>query len=128
MHPALEAVEEDVEADARCSTRIADWCLRYTPLVACDSPDGLLLDITGCAHLYGGEQALVADLAGRLDRARLCSFASPSPARIGAAYAAAHYGEPASYAAGEERRLLAPLPLAALRLDARPSPRSPASA
>ena len=43
---------------------IADWCLRYTPLVACDAPDGLLLDITGCAHLYGGEDALVADLSG----------------------------------------------------------------
>jgi protein ImuB len=117
MHPGLEAVEENIEADASLLDTIAEWCLRYTPLVACDSPDGLLLDIGGCAHLYGGEQALVADLAGRLDRAGF-AFSLAVAGSIGAAHAAAHYGEPASYAAGEERRLLAPLPLAALRLDA----------
>ena len=69
MHPALEAIAEDAEADAALLEHIADWCLRYTPLVACDAPDGLTLDISGCAHLYGGEDALVADLAGRLERA-----------------------------------------------------------
>ena len=37
---------------------IADWCDRYTPLVGLDPPDGLMLDITGCAHLFGGEAAL----------------------------------------------------------------------
>ena len=62
MHPALQAIEEDAEADAALLEKIADWCLRYTPLVALDPPDGLMLDITGCAHLYGSEQALVADL------------------------------------------------------------------
>ncbi len=61
---------EDTEADTTL-LGAADWCLRYTPLVAGDAPDGLLLDISGCAHLYGGEQALVADLAARLKRRRL---------------------------------------------------------
>ena len=37
------------------STAVADWCQRYTPLVAADPPDGILLDIGGCAHLFGGE-------------------------------------------------------------------------
>ena len=39
---------------------VADWCDRYTPLVGLDPPDGLMLDITGCAHLFGGEAALGA--------------------------------------------------------------------
>ena len=69
MHPALQAIAEDAGADAAFLEKIADGCLRYTPLVAVDAPDGLLLDITGCAHLYGGEEALVADLAARLERA-----------------------------------------------------------
>ena len=69
MSPSIETTAEDIEADVALLESIADWCLRYTPLVACDPSDGLLLDITGCAHLYGGETRLVADLSNRLDRA-----------------------------------------------------------
>ena len=115
MHPAIEATEEDAEADAALLDNIADWCLRYTPLVACDPPDGLLLDIGGCTHLYGGERALIADLAARFEHAGF-AFRIAVAGTIGAAWAAAHCGEPASYAAGEERKLLSPLPLSALRL------------
>ena len=115
MHPGIDTVAEDAEADAALLESIADWCLRYTPLVACDTPDGLLLDITGCAHLYGGEHELVADLAARLEDAGF-AYSLAIAGTIGAAWAAAHYGKPASYGCGEERALLAPLPLSALRL------------
>jgi protein ImuB len=115
MHPALEAIAEDADADAVLLENIADWCLRYTPLVACDAPDGLLLDISGCAHLYDGEHALVADLGQRIEQAGF-AYHIAIAGTIGAAWAAAHFGEPASYPPGEERALLAPLPLAALRL------------
>jgi protein ImuB len=117
MHPALQAIAEDAEADASLLDQVADWCLRYTPLVAVDAPDGLLLDIGGCAHLYGGEHKLVADLGERIARVGF-AYTIAIAGSIGAAWAAAHYGEPASYAGGEERALLAPLPLAALRLPA----------
>jgi protein ImuB len=116
MHPAIEAIAEDAEADSQLLEQIADWCLRYTPLIACDAPDGLLLDISGCAHLYGGEEQLVADLAGRLEAAGL-AYRMAIAGTIGAAWAAAHYGEPGRYPCGGERALLAPLPMAALRLD-----------
>ncbi len=117
MHPHLHAIEEDAEADAALLEKIADWCLCYTPLVACDAPDGLLLDIGGCAHLYGGEEALVADLGERIARAGF-AYNIAIAGTIGAAWAAAHFGEPARYACGEQRTLLAPLPLSALRLPA----------
>src|SRR5262249_24835519 len=87
----------------------------YTPLVACDAPDGLLLDISGCAHLYGGERELVADLSGRLENAGF-GYSLAVAGTIGAAWAAAHYGKPASHACGEERATLESLPLSALRL------------
>ena len=81
MHPLRRRVPEDAEADATLLENIADWCLRYTPLIACDAPDGLLLDITGCTHLYGGERQLIADLAGRLETRRFClSYRQYSPA------------------------------------------------
>jgi protein ImuB len=115
MHPVLDVIPEDAEADAALLKTIADWCLRYTPLVACDAPDGLLLDISGCAHLYGGEDALVADLSSRLEAAGF-AFSIAIAGSIGAAWAAAHFGKPGSHACGTEHTLLASLPLAALRI------------
>src|SRR6476619_3549175 len=56
MYPALNAIPENQAADARLLLGIADWCERYTPLIAADPPDGILLDISGCAHLFGGEE------------------------------------------------------------------------
>jgi protein ImuB len=117
MHPVLQAIEEDAEAGAVLLEKIAGWCLRYTPLVTVDAPDGLLLDIGGCAHLYGGEDTLVADLAARLERAGF-AYCIAIAGTIGAAWATAHFGEPGRYPCGEERSILAPLPLAALRLPA----------
>jgi protein ImuB len=57
--PQLRVFDADEAADARALNDIADWCDRFTPLVALDAPHGLFLDITGCAHLFGGEAALM---------------------------------------------------------------------
>lgn len=67
--PDLATHHHDPAADAAMLVRVADDCDRYTPMVALDPPDGLILDVTGCGHIWGGETALVADLAARLDRA-----------------------------------------------------------
>jgi protein ImuB len=141
MHPALAAVPEDAGADARLLTAVADWCQRYTPLVATDPPDGILLDIGGCAHLFGGEERLRADLLARMMRFGFSARAAIA-ATIGAAWAMARFGDATDAgqasrifpsrrsrppAAGDEtsnhpasprseRERLAPLPLAALRL------------
>src|SRR6185437_13904477 len=56
----LKIVPADEKADAELLEGIADWCDRFTPLVALDSPQGLLLDITGVAHLFGGEETMLA--------------------------------------------------------------------
>ena len=57
--PQLRVFDADEASDARTLNDIADWCDRFTPLVALDSPHGLFLDITGCAHLFGGEAAMM---------------------------------------------------------------------
>ena len=46
--------------------RLCDWCSRFTPLAALDGRDGLMLDISGVAHLFGGEAALIEDCRARL--------------------------------------------------------------
>lgn len=64
--PDIEVVEHDPAEDARMFERLADDCERFSPVVMCDAPDGLLLDITGCAHLFGGERELRDALCRRL--------------------------------------------------------------
>ena len=59
MCPDLNVIDEDKAADAQALNTIADWCDRFTPLVALDPPHGLFLDITGCAHLFGGERTMM---------------------------------------------------------------------
>jgi protein ImuB len=117
-HPDLDIVPADEAADRRLLTALADWCDRYTPLVALDAPDGLFLDISGCAHLFGGEHGLLSDLLARLFEQGFAVQAAVA-ATPGAAWASARYcGETLVIERGAEAPVLAPFPLAALRLDA----------
>jgi len=114
-YPAIDIVEAQPEADRRLLEALADWCDRYTPLVALEGTEGLFLDITGCAHLFGNEEAMREDilhrLAGQGFDARAGLASTP-----GAAWAAARFGLH-TIVPGEEAGALAPLPLAALRID-----------
>lgn len=115
MYPALAVAQEDAAADAKLLEAVAEWCVRYTPLVAADPPDALRLDIGGCTHLFGGEEALLDDLVARIGRFGFSVRAAIADT-IGAAWAAARFTARRIVPAGEERDLLAPLPLSALRL------------
>ncbi|WP_406873008.1 DNA polymerase Y family protein [Aminobacter sp. P9b] len=118
MHPSIDVVEADPEADRRLLESLADWCDRYTPLVALDGENGLFLDITGCAHLFGGEKALLADLMARFFHQGFDVRAGLA-ATPGAAWAAARFAAGHIIAPGSERNFLSRLPLSALRIDAR---------
>ncbi|HSR71354.1 MAG TPA: DNA polymerase Y family protein, partial [Kiloniellales bacterium] len=126
--PGLRSAAHDPAGDARALVRLAEWCGRYTPWCAPDASGceagggaGLLLDVTGCAHLFGpdetaGEAALLTDLAARLGRLGL-SARGALAATPGAAWALARFGRAAVLPAGADlRAALAPLPPAALRL------------
>lgn len=113
LEPGLEVAEATPDTDSALLGRIADWARRYSPCTAVDEPDGVVIDITGCAHLFGGEGALAADLTGRL---RAAGFAARAAI---AATPTAAWGI-VRFADAEERRRerLDGLPLAALRLQA----------
>lgn len=115
MYPEIAALPENPADDARLLAAMVDWCQRYTPLVALDPSDGILLDISGCAHLFGGEAALRNDLLARLTRFGFTAQAAVA-STIGAAWAVARYGDRPIVSAGRERVAIAGLPLAALRL------------
>jgi len=118
--PGLTMHEAKPAEDQAGLTRLAAWALRrYAPIVAADPPDGLVIDATGCAHLYGDEAAMLADLRHRLAHFGCDSSVAMADCR-GAAHALARFGggpilivPPGGAAAA-----LHPLPLAALRLPA----------
>ena len=68
----LQTRDADPAADSAALDKVALWATRYTPIVAVwdeeSGADGFFLDIEGCAHLFGGEEALLADLSMRLQR------------------------------------------------------------
>jgi protein ImuB len=105
------------EADAAALHALALWARRYTPLTAADPPDGLLLDITGCAHLLGGERALLADVLARLKHAGITARGAVAGAAATAgALARVRLDNPVAVS-GIEAALASPLPLMpALRL------------
>lgn len=106
LDPALVAVLADPEGDAMLVQRLARWAGRWSPLVEVDSTDGLRLDVSGVAHLFGGEQALVRDIERRF--AKVGFSARIAIARTAAAaWALSHFG-------GDK---LEPLHVSALRLE-----------
>jgi protein ImuB len=115
MYPALPAVDADPEEDQRTLIAIADWCDRYTPLAGLDEPDGLTLDITGCAHLFGGEEAMSRDMLRRLAAQGFAARLAVANT-VGCAWGVARFGKGGIVPKGEGREALSPLPLAALRL------------
>jgi len=117
MYPKLNVADADEATDFALLEAVADWCDRYTPLVGLDPPDGLTLDISGCAHLFGGEVALANDLVRRLVAQGLQARGAIADT-VGCAWGVARFSDETSVLSGEEHDALAPLPFAALRLPA----------
>jgi protein ImuB len=119
--PTLEVAEADSGAEAELLAAIADWCRRFTPLAALDQPDGVLLDISGASHLFGGERALRAEIVAALAAQGLAARAAlaGNPAL---AWALARFADvrfvPADMPEHDLHTLIAGLPVAALRIEA----------
>ncbi|MHC5025515.1 MAG: Y-family DNA polymerase [Planctomycetota bacterium] len=106
------------DRDALALQRLGIWASRrFSPLVATDPPEGLLLDVTGCSRLFGGERPLRARVVAALDALGFHARAAIGPS-VGCAWAMARYGAHAwCVHKGGEADALAPLPIEALRLD-----------
>lgn len=112
--PQLIAAQADPAADLHWLEHIANACDRFTPLVEVEPPDGLVLDMTGCLHLFEGEAGSIAAVQVAMRRwasgLRLAMAATPEGARALARFQSAP--------APDEAAALRRLPVAALELDA----------
>jgi protein ImuB len=127
LQGGLQVRPLDAAADDAALRRVALWATRYTPTASPwsrdlwdedNGADGFFLDIEGAAHLFGGEDRLLADLAARLKDfglpARLAVAATP-----GTAWALSHFHASPLFVlpSGDEASALADLPVDALRLN-----------
>lgn len=113
--PALGAAHHDRTGDAACMEMMADAMLRFTPWVALDPTDGLMLDITGCAHLAGGEAKLANSVRAVFARAGFTARTGIAQTQ-GAAWALARYAKGNQILTEDMTQSLKSLPVAALRL------------
>lgn len=117
--PGLEVLDDRPGRPEKLLKGLATWCIRYAPIVAIDEfgKDGLLLEVSGCPHLWGGERPYIKEIVSRLKSkgymVRLAIADTP-----GAAWAISRFGKvtPLIEVNGHTDALL-PLPPEALRLD-----------
>ncbi len=112
--PALVIVPHDPVLDQNWLDRIAQGCARYSPLVALDAPDGLILDIAGAEHLHENEAGLIADAEMRLARLGMTLRHALGPTADAARALARYQTRPAP----DEGQAIRRLPVAALELEA----------
>ncbi|RYF79855.1 MAG: DNA polymerase Y family protein, partial [Chitinophagaceae bacterium] len=91
LYPSLHVMDDKPALAAQLLDRIAEWCIRFTPIAAADYPDGVILDASGCTHLWGGEEAYLNDITNRLTK-RGYTVRAAMADTIGCAWATARFG------------------------------------
>ncbi|WP_318843226.1 Y-family DNA polymerase [Gemmobacter serpentinus] len=112
--PDLATRPADPVQEARAQEALRRWAGRYAPQVAADGPDGLVADITGVAHLFGGEDALRDDLHDRMARAGIAVQTAIAPTRSGGHALTRHGG--GIVLDGQVSEQLGTLPVTALNI------------
>ena len=115
--PSLEVLEDQPELTAKLLAGLAEWCIRFSPAVAVDLPDSLILDVTGCTHLWGSEEQYITVISKRFQDFKYHTRIAMADT-IGAAWALAHFGKNVEIiSCGQQMEAILPLPPAALRLE-----------
>lgn len=118
--PGLITMDADPLADKAGLERLALWALqRYSPVVAADPPDGLVIDTTGADHLHGGEGAMLSAMVAQLAHSGVSARAAIADS-WGAAHAFARYEARPTVVipSGESVKRIGDLPIASIRLPA----------
>ena len=118
LFPAIQVLDDKTALSAKLLKGVAEWCIRYTPKVAIDPPEGLILDVSGCAHLWGGEKPYLTEIVKRLNHFGYDVNAAMADT-IGTAWAIARFShDPQIIESGNQIPALLLLPPVLLRIDA----------
>lgn len=115
--PSLKVLDDQPGLPEKLLKGLGEWCIRFTPTVTVDLPDGLLLDVTGCAHLWGGEKLYLQNMITRLESLGYHVRMAMADT-IGAAWAFSRYGNGSEIIeSGQQAASLLSLPAESLRLE-----------
>jgi protein ImuB len=113
--PSLQVLDDKPDLPLKLLNGIAEWCIRFTPFAAIHFPDSLILDATGCAHLWGGEKKYLLEIITKL-KGFGYNVRTAIADTIGAAWAVARFGRSSPIIeTGQQATALLSLPPAALR-------------
>ena len=114
--PGLKVIDDLPGLPAVLLKKIAEWLIRFTPVSAIDQPDGIILDVSGCTHLWGNEKNYLDNITSRLAAFGYTVNAAMTDT-IGSAWAIARYSKNKSIIEpGKQVEFLLDLPVTALRL------------
>lgn len=117
IHPEIEVIHAIPGITEKLLKALGEWCIRYTPIISVDLPDGLILDMSGCAHLWGGERGYLKEIVNRL-RSKGYDARAAITDTIGTAWAVSRYGRVNPIIEPEQQAsALLNLPPEALRLE-----------
>jgi protein ImuB len=115
--PELQVFDYDPGQPQKLLFALAEWCIRYTPIVSADLPDSLILDASGCTHLWGSEESYIKDISNRFKKFGY-QIQIAMADTIGTAWAFSRFGQSSTIIApNDQAETLLPLPPAALRLE-----------
>lgn len=114
MIPSLQIQDDIPDLANKLLNRLAEWCIRFTPVVATDPPDGLILDVTGCPHLWGGDIPYLQNITTKLYTRGYHVHAAMADT-IGAAWGIARFGNSIVIERSKHIEALMHLPPQALR-------------
>jgi protein ImuB len=114
---ALQVFDDQPNLNHKLLTRIGKWAVRFAPIVAIDPPNGIILDSSGCTHLWNGEKGYLETILKRLrETGYSCRIAISDT--IGTSWAIARYGKiSAIVKPNQQYKALLPLPPRALRIE-----------
>lgn len=117
IFPEIIAMEYPLGKAEQLLEALALWCIRFTPITAVDLPDGIILDCSGCTHLWEGEESYVTHILARFEYLgyHVCGAMSDT---IASAWAVSRFGKSKTIVPpGQQMSALSNLPAAALRLE-----------
>ncbi|MCH5720731.1 Y-family DNA polymerase [Niabella hibiscisoli] len=117
--PELEVFKWEENSAHQLLKTLGEWCIRFSPVVAIDLPDGLLIETTGCTHLWGGEEAYLQDIVQKFSRMGY-QVRVAIAGTIGTAWGIARHSTSTFIVPPQQEKMaLQSLPSAALRLEER---------
>lgn len=113
--PSLQAFKYNAQKEQKLLRELAQWCIRFTPHVAINVPDGLFLDASGCTHLWKSEERYLREIGTRLKEAGYHIKIAMADT-LGTAWALTHHDKSQIVKSGEQLQAILGLPPKALRL------------